>query len=46
MLFPVQKQRHMDLCQTHMTRYKKGGIAFLPQMITTDETWVRDFNPN
>ncbi len=43
MLFPVQKQGHMELCQKHLTRYKKEGIGFLQQTITINETWVCDF---
>ncbi len=32
----------MKLCQKHLTHYKKEGIVFLLQIITMDETWVRD----
>ncbi len=45
MLFPTQKQRHMELCQKHLAYYKKEEIAFLQQIITMDETWVYDFKP-
>ncbi len=45
MLFPIQKQCYMKLCQKHLTRYKKKGVAFLQQKITIDETWMRDFEP-
>ncbi len=45
MLFSVQKQHYMELCQKHLARYKKEGIVLLQQIIAIDETWVCDFKP-
>ncbi len=44
-LFPVQKHCRMELRQKNLTHYKKVGIVFLQRINTSDETWVRDFNP-
>ncbi len=38
MLFSMQKQRCMELCQKHLIYYEKEGIVFLQQIITIDET--------
>ncbi len=45
MLFPKQKQHYMELCQKHSTRWEEEGIVFLQRIITIDETWVCDFEP-
>ncbi len=45
MLFLAQKQYHIELCQKHLTHPEKKGIVFLQQIITIDETWVCDFEP-
>ncbi len=46
MLFPVQKQHRMVLCQKLLTHYEKERIVFLQQIITIYDTWMCNFKPD
>jgi len=40
-----QKQKHLEIATLLKQRFNVEGQAFLYRTDTTDETWVRDFEP-
>jgi len=40
-----QKQKHLEIATLLKQRFNIQGQAFLYQIVTTDETWIRDFEP-
>ena len=40
-----QKQKRLDIATVLKQRFDVEGQAFLYRIVTIDETWVRDFEP-
>ncbi|BFZ10330.1 hypothetical protein BsWGS_13369 [Bradybaena similaris] len=45
MLTAEHKQRRVELSQQCLCRYEKDGDEFLKKVVTCDETWVCQYEP-
>lgn len=44
-LSPEQKEARLRIAQTHLSRYERELDDFLDRIVTIDESWMRDFEP-
>jgi len=39
------KRKRLDVCSQHFARYREEGDNFLQQIVTGDETWIHNYEP-
>ena len=39
------KRKRLDVCSRHLTRYREERDNFLQQIVTEDETWIHNYEP-
>jgi len=45
MLTPEKKQKHVEICEELLKRYREEGDQFLLSIFTGDESWIHHFDP-
>jgi histone-lysine N-methyltransferase SETMAR len=45
MLTPEKKQKHVEICEKLLKRYREEGDKFLLNIVTGDESWIHHFDP-
>jgi hypothetical protein len=45
MLTPEKKQKRVEICEELLKSYREEGDQFLLNIITGDESWIHDFDP-
>ena len=44
MLTPEKKQKHVEICEELLKRYREEGDQFLLNIVTGDESWIYHFD--
>jgi hypothetical protein len=39
-----KKQKHVEICEELLKRYRKEGDQFLLNIVTGDESWIHHFD--
>ena len=45
MLTPEKKQKRVESCEELLKRYREEGDQFLLNIVTGDESWIHQFDP-
>ena len=45
MLTPEKKQKHVEICEGLLLRYREERDQFLLNISTGDESWIHHFDP-
>ena len=40
-----RKRKRLDICSQHLARYREEGGKYLQQIVTGDETWIHNYEP-
>ena len=42
---PEKKQKHVEICEELLKRYREERDEFLLDIVTGDESWIHNFDP-